>query len=57
MREFILCFGRSFGYGLMIMVGVLGNFVFLKYLLLGLTLFLGVMCISCARMSHNISDK
>ena len=57
MRELILCFGRFFGYGIMIVVGIFGSFVLLKYLLLGLTLFLCIMCISCARMSHNIADK
>lgn len=54
MREFILCLGRFFGYGIVILVGILGYFILLKYLLLFLTLFLCIMCISCARMSHNI---
>ena len=57
MRELILCLGRFFGYGIMILVGIFGSFLLLKYLLLGLTLFLCIMCISCARMSRNISTK
>lgn len=57
MRELILCLGRFFGYGIMIIVGIFGSFVLLKYLLLGLTLFLCIMCISCARMSHVISER
>lgn len=57
MRELILCLGRFFGYGIMILVGVFGNLLLLKYLLLGLTLFLCIMCISCARMSHVISER
>lgn len=57
MRELILCLGRFFGYGMMILVGIFGSFLLLKYLLLGLTLFLCIMCISCAHMSQNISNK
>ena len=57
MRELILCFGRFFGYGIMILVGVFGSLLLLKYLLLSLTLFLCIMCISCAHMSQNISNK
>ena len=57
MRELILCLGRFFGYGIMILVGVFGSLLLLKYLLLGLTLFLCIMCISCARMSHVISER
>lgn len=54
-RELVLCSGRTFSYGALIIIGLIGNFDLLKYLLLFFTLFLLIMCINCARMNQ-LSD-
>lgn len=54
-RELILCLGRTFSYGTLILIGLSNNFELLKYLLLFFTLFLLIMCINCAKMNRDLN--
>jgi len=57
LREIILGVGRVLGYDIMVLVCVLGNILWLKYLLLCLTVFLMLACINCARVSNLFNNK